>query len=57
MTVLSAMHTTVKTASVHGKTETELVTRVTTVHWKAADGAIKHAQFVSMSGTHARELR
>ena len=56
-TVVSAMHTTVKTASVNGTTETELVTRVTTVHWKAADGAIKSAQFVSMSGTHTRELK
>jgi hypothetical protein len=56
MTVLSAVHTTVKTESVQGHTETQHVTRLTTVRYKTPDGAFKSVQFVSMSGTHTREI-
>ena len=55
--VLAAMHSTVKTERVQGHTETQLVTRLTTVHWKTTDGAVKSIQFVSMSGTHTRETK
>ena len=53
-TVLSASHITVKTTTLQANTETDHVTRITTVQWKDAAGSIMSIQFVSMNGTHAR---
>lgn len=54
--VVSAVHTTVKTEVVNGRTETQMVTRLTTVQWKDSAAHVKALQFVSMSGVHTREL-
>ncbi len=55
-TVLSASHITVKTTTLQGNTDTDHVTRVTTVQWKDAAGALMSMQFVSMNGSHTRTI-
>ncbi len=54
--VISATHTTVKNEVVCGSSEVQLVTRITTVHFRDEAGTPRARQFISMSGVHTREL-
>ncbi len=53
-TVISASHVAAKTTTYEGGIDTDHVSRLTTVQWKDANGAIQTIQFVSMKGEHTR---
>jgi hypothetical protein len=49
-------HTTVKNTVTSGTTETDLISRVTTISWKDASGAPQTKSFVSMNGYQSRTI-
>jgi hypothetical protein len=49
-------HTTVKNTITSGNVETDVISRVTTVSWKEADGTTQTKSFVSMNGYQSRTL-
>jgi hypothetical protein len=53
-TVVSASHVAIKTTTFDGSLDTDHVTRMTTIQWKDATGALKSTQFVSLQGEHRR---
>ena len=52
--VIYASHVTTKTTTHEGGTDTDHVTRLTTIQWRTADGKLHASQFVSMKGEHTR---
>ena len=53
----SARHVLVKVVSTENGVETHRISRVTTVHWRDASGALRAAQYVSLQGEHRRIAR
>ena len=54
--ILYKKHTTIKNVVTSGNSETHVITRLTTITWKDAAGAIQTKTFVSMNGTQERKL-
>jgi hypothetical protein len=53
--VLSAQHTLIKVVTFEQGVETHNISRLTTVHWKDANGKERTTQFISLQGRHQRQ--